>query len=91
MGSAYSGLLDNKNQQVFSDRPVLELDTEPEDSDPVSPQQEEYVNLEMYDNKYYTCDSDSDNERLYALTDYNSNMGQDLTSLTKCICTRLKC
>ena len=30
-------------------------------------QQEEYVYLEMYNNEYYTCNSESDGEGLFAL------------------------
>lgn len=71
-----AALLDDEDQQDLGDKPILEPDAEPEDSELVSSQQKEYVNLETYYNEYYTCDSESDDEGLYALTDYNNNVGQ---------------
>ena len=53
---------------------MLDLEPEEQEETPGSLQQE-YIDLEMYDNKYYTCDSWSDGEGLFALTDFNN--GED--------------
>ena len=35
--------------------------------------QEEYIDLEMYENKYYTQESGSDGEGLFAFTEVDDN------------------
>ena len=47
------------------------LEPEEQEETPGSLQQEVYVDLEIYDNEYYTCDSNSDGEGLFVLTDFN--------------------
>ena len=51
---------------------MLDLEPEKQEKTPGSSQQEEYVDLEMYNNEYYTCDNGSDGERLFALTDFDN-------------------
>ena len=38
--------------------------------------QEEYIDLEIYDNDYYTWESGSDREGLFALTDFDKTEDQ---------------
>ena len=49
----------------------MALDEEEQGETPGSPLQEEYIDLEMYNNKYYTQESGSDGEGLFALTEVN--------------------
>ena len=57
---------DVDEQQELKEDPVLDLEPK---------EQEEYVDLEIYNNKYYTCDSESDSEGLFALTDFDDTEG----------------
>ena len=61
------------DQQDLTEDPAVSLEPEKQEETLGSPQQEEYVDLEIYNNKYYTCDSDSDSEGLFALTDFNDS------------------
>ena len=43
-------------QQDLKEDPALALEPEEQEEIPGSLQQEEYVDLEIYNNQYYTCD-----------------------------------
>ena len=60
------------------DDPVIDLELEEQKETPESSQQEEYINLETYNNKYYTCNSRSNSERLIALTDFTDSGDQNI-------------
>ena len=54
---------------------MLASDSEEQEETLGSPQQDEYVDLEMYNNKYYTHDSGSNGKGLFALTDFDEIKG----------------
>ena len=60
-------LLEDKEQQDLVDDPADGLELKDYKETSGLPQQEEYVDMEMYNNKYYTCDSGSDSEVLFSL------------------------
>ena len=70
-----AALSDVGDQQDLTEHPAMRLEPEDQERTSGSLQQEKYIDLEMYNKKYYTCDSDSDSEGLFALTDFND--GED--------------
>ena len=72
MQAAHTAVLsDMGEQQDLNEDPALALDNEGQEETPGSSQQDKYVDLERYNNEYYTQDSRSDGEGLFTFTDFN--------------------